>query len=43
VRAESASLLVVATHARHGIPRLVQGSVAMQIVHRSPVPVVVVR
>jgi nucleotide-binding universal stress UspA family protein len=35
--------LVAGTHARTGIPRLGQGSVAMQIVHRSPVPVVVVR
>jgi len=34
---------VVGTHARHGIPWLAQGSVAMQVVHRSPVPVVVVR
>ena len=34
---------VLGTHARHGIPRLAQGSIAMQVVHHSPVPVVVVR
>ena len=37
------AFVVVGTNARHGIPRLAQGSVAMQIVHGSPVPVVVVR
>jgi nucleotide-binding universal stress UspA family protein len=42
VRGRGGSLVVVGTHARHGIPRLAQGSVAMQIVHHSPVPVVVV-
>jgi nucleotide-binding universal stress UspA family protein len=38
-----ASLLVVGTHGRAGLARLVHGSVAMRIVHHSPVPVVVVR
>jgi nucleotide-binding universal stress UspA family protein len=34
---------VVGTNARHGISRLALGSVAMQVVHHSSVPVVVVR
>jgi nucleotide-binding universal stress UspA family protein len=37
------SLLVVGTHGRGGVSRLVLGSVAMRVVHDSPVPVVVVR
>jgi len=43
VRSGPPSLIVAGTHARDGIPRLVLGSVAMELVHDSPVPVVVVR
>ena len=38
-----ADLLVMATHGRHGIPRLVLGSVAEKIVRQSTVPVLTVR
>jgi nucleotide-binding universal stress UspA family protein len=38
-----ADLLVMATHGRHGIPRLVLGSVAEKIVRESTVPVLTVR
>jgi nucleotide-binding universal stress UspA family protein len=38
-----ASLIVVGTHARHGLARVALGSVAMQVVHRSRCPVLVIR
>jgi nucleotide-binding universal stress UspA family protein len=39
----SASAIVVGTHARRGLARVALGSVAMDVVHRSPCPVLVVR
>jgi nucleotide-binding universal stress UspA family protein len=41
--AEGADLLVVGSHGRSGLSRLVLGSVAMACVHHAPCPVVVVR
>jgi nucleotide-binding universal stress UspA family protein len=41
--AESADLLVVGSHGRSGLSRLVLGSVAMACVQHAPCPVVVVR
>jgi nucleotide-binding universal stress UspA family protein len=41
--AESADLLVVGSHGRTGLSRLVIGSVAMACVQHAPCPVVVVR
>ena len=41
--AESADLLVVGSHGRTGLSRLVLGSVAMACVQHAPCPVVVVR
>jgi nucleotide-binding universal stress UspA family protein len=38
-----ASFVVVGTHARQGLARVVLGSVAMRVVHASPCPVLVVR
>ncbi|MGZ8805092.1 MAG: universal stress protein [Microbacterium sp.] len=38
-----ASLVVVGTHARRGVARVALGSVAMQVVHRSRCPVLVIR
>jgi nucleotide-binding universal stress UspA family protein len=38
-----ADLLVVGTHGRHGLDRLRLGSVAEDIVHRAPAPVLLVR
>lgn len=38
-----ASFVVVGTHAREGLARVVLGSVAMRVVHGSPCPVLVVR
>jgi len=38
-----ASLVLMGTHGRRGAARLVLGSVAMGVVHRSPCPVMVVR
>ncbi|MGZ4757153.1 MAG: universal stress protein [Acidimicrobiia bacterium] len=38
-----ASFVVVGTHARKGLARVVLGSVAMRVVHGSPCPVLVVR
>jgi nucleotide-binding universal stress UspA family protein len=41
--AEGADLLVVGSHGRSGLSRLVLGSVAMACVNHAPCPVVVVR
>jgi len=41
--AESAAFIVVGSHGRHGVDRLVAGSVSDRIVRESPVPVVVAR
>jgi nucleotide-binding universal stress UspA family protein len=41
--AESAAYIVVGSHGRHGVDRLVAGSVSDRIVRESPVPVVVAR
>jgi nucleotide-binding universal stress UspA family protein len=38
-----ASLIVMTTHGRTGLPRFTMGSVAMAMVHRAPCPVVVAR
>jgi nucleotide-binding universal stress UspA family protein len=38
-----ASMIVMATHGRRGLPRLVLGSVAERVVRESPIPVVTVR
>jgi nucleotide-binding universal stress UspA family protein len=40
---ESADLIVVGSHGRTGIPRLLLGSVAAKVVSMSPVPVLVAR
>jgi nucleotide-binding universal stress UspA family protein len=40
---EGADLLVVGSHGRSGLSRLVLGSVAMACVNHAPCPVVVVR
>lgn len=42
-REEQAELIVVGTHARHGLPRMFLGSVAERVVRTSPVPVLTVR
>ena len=39
----SASLIIVGTHGRKGIDRILFGSVAGQVVSRSPVPVLTIR
>ena len=39
---QTGDLLVVASHGRAGLPRLVLGSVAEDVVRRSPVPVLLV-
>lgn len=41
--AESADLIVVGSHQRRGVDRLVMGSVSEQVVRNSPIPVVVAR
>lgn len=41
--AESVDLIVVGSHQRRGVDRLVMGSVSGQVVRTSPVPVVVAR
>lgn len=38
-----ASMIVMGTHGRRGLPRLVLGSVAERVVRESPIPVVTVR
>lgn len=40
---EGCDLIVMATHARHGLARLLHGSVTEQVVSRSSVPVMVLR
>ncbi|MBD5656640.1 MAG: universal stress protein, partial [Candidatus Eremiobacteraeota bacterium] len=40
---QRADLIVIGTHGRRGLPRLVIGSVAESVVRRSSVPVVVLR
>jgi nucleotide-binding universal stress UspA family protein len=42
-KAQGAGLIVMGTHGRRGLQRLVIGSVAESVVHRSMVPVVVLR
>ena len=42
-REVGADLIVIGTHARHGVERLVLGSVAESVLRDSPVPVLVVR
>jgi nucleotide-binding universal stress UspA family protein len=42
-QAEDADMIVMATHGRAGLARIVKGSVAEQVVHRSSCPVVTVR
>jgi nucleotide-binding universal stress UspA family protein len=39
----NADLVVMATHGRHGVTRLVLGSVAEKIVRESTVPVLTIR
>ena len=39
---EGASMIVMGTHGRHGVPRLLFGSIAERVVRRSPIPVVTV-
>ena len=41
VRSDQPQLMVVATHARHGLSRLVLGSVAAELIRHSPAPVAV--
>jgi nucleotide-binding universal stress UspA family protein len=41
IRSSNPSLVVMATHARKGLDRLLHGSVAEQLVRRSPAPVLV--
>ncbi len=43
LESQQASLAVVATHGSAGLDRLVVGSVAMDVVHRAPCPVLVTR
>lgn len=40
---EKADLIVMTTHGRSGFSRLVMGSVAGQLLHRSPVPIMLIR
>ena len=37
------SLIVMATHGRTGVARLLLGSVALEVVRRSPLPVMLIR
>jgi nucleotide-binding universal stress UspA family protein len=43
VEEEKATMIAVATHGASGLPRLLLGSVAEQVLRKSPVPVLVVR
>ena len=42
IRDQGISQVIMGTHGRHGIDRIVMGSVATRIVRRSPVPVLTV-
>jgi nucleotide-binding universal stress UspA family protein len=42
IRAHGIDLVVMGTHGRHGLPRLLLGSVAEKVVRTSPVPVMTV-
>jgi nucleotide-binding universal stress UspA family protein len=42
-RSQPATMLALTTRARQGVGRAVLGSVAMDVVHRSPCPVLAVR
>jgi nucleotide-binding universal stress UspA family protein len=42
VDAEKALLVIAATHARHGLDRLIEGSIGLELVHRCAAPVVLV-
>jgi universal stress protein A len=42
-RREAIDLIVIGTHGRHGLTRLVMGSVAEQVVRTAPCPVLTVR
>lgn len=39
----NADLIAMSTHGRTGLPRFILGSVASQVLHASPVPVLIVR
>ena len=43
IEAVGADLVIMGTHGRRGVPRLLLGSVAEKIVRTSPVPVLTVR
>jgi nucleotide-binding universal stress UspA family protein len=43
IREGNVDLVVMGTHGRHGLPRLVLGSVAEKVVRLSPVAVMTVR
>lgn len=41
VRTEAIDLIVMATHARHGLARLIHGNVTAEILHRADVPMLI--